>query len=72
MKLIPVDEKQADALTRNRNITWEGWDLLIWSPNPHGYTQQRGAYRHGRWGILTRVPVGTDGKWKVPARYVRP
>lgn len=70
MKLIPIDETQANELTRNRNIRWEGWDLLIWSPNPHAEMQVRGAFNDGRWGIMNRVTVGTDGKWRVPAKYV--
>lgn len=71
MKLVPLNETQADGLTRNRNISWDGWDLLIWSPNPHGFTNPRGAYRNGRWGMLNRIPVNAEGNWMVPVKYVR-
>lgn len=72
MQLIAIDEKQADNLTRQKNIWWEGWDLMIWFPNPHGFTKPYGAFRNGRWGMQNRIPVNTEGKWEVPARYVRP
>lgn len=72
MKLIALDEKQTDRLTRNRNISWNGWTLEIFSPNPHGFTNVKGVYRNGRWGMLNSIPVNSDGKWMVPAKYVRP
>lgn len=73
MKLVPIDEKSANSLVRQRNVWWEGWDLMFWSPDSSGraWTNRRAGFRHGRWGYLTRVPVNSEGKWEVPAKYVR-
>lgn len=53
------------------DVRWEGWDLVLWKPTHHGFTNRKGAFRNKRWGMETRITVGRDGTWKVPARNVK-
>ena len=45
------------------NATWNGHTLEIFKETPSGYTNPRGAFRNGRWGILTRIEPNENGRW---------
>lgn len=47
-----------------KNASWNGWELELFKPTPSGYSHQRGAFRNGTWGIVTRVAPDAQGKWK--------
>lgn len=51
-------------------IRWEGYDIVVFYPNPKGWTSPLGVYRDA-WGFEVRVPVGDDGKWQVSNKHVR-
>lgn len=53
------------------DIRWDGWDMLLWKPTHYGFTNKRGAFHNGRWGMETRIPVNGDGKWRVANKNVR-
>ena len=65
------------------DVWWDGWDMVFFSPNPKAvYVPNskdasnpqiiRGAaFRNGSYGYLTRVSVGSDGKWRVPNRNAK-
>lgn len=72
MNKTPIDEKQANNLVKRKNIWWDGWDLMFWYPSNNADLRKQGAFRNGKWGIQTRVPVNQEGKWEVLTRYVRP
>jgi hypothetical protein len=46
------------------NASWNGWNLELFKPNPSGYSNKRGAFRNGTWGILTTVSPDSQGKYK--------
>lgn len=50
---------------RTKRARWEGWDIVIFSPNEHGWNNVKGAFRNGRWGMEQRVTVNGDGNWIV-------
>lgn len=55
------------------NVRWDGWDIVFWKPTRHGWTNKNGAFdrKKERWGVESRVVVGTDGIWKVPNKNVK-
>lgn len=61
-----------DSRRRGVDVRWDGWTMVFWKPTHHGFTNVRGAYRNGRWGMESRVPVGDDGLWKVPGKNAKP
>jgi len=63
---------QADSLvSRLPSARWDGWDLVMFSPNRAAWTKQDGRFHDGSWGFETRVPVGNDGRYRVPLRFVK-
>ena len=54
--------KEAQA---GRDVYWDGWDIVIFEPNPAEWMRNTGAFRNGKWGKQTRVPVNSNGKWDI-------
>lgn len=59
-----------DLVAKNRFLRWEGWNIVTWKPNPRGYTDKRGQFRNGSWGIQYTYPLRSDGSWRIPDTYV--
>lgn len=53
----------------NRNLFWDGWDIVEWKPNRDALYKKNGMFRNGRWGVAKRFTPGSNG-WKVPVKYV--
>lgn len=73
---LTLDFKSAHKFVNDQrrmgsDIRWDGYDIVIWKPTHYGFTNKRGAFRNGRWGMETRVVVGNDGSWKVPFKSVK-
>jgi hypothetical protein len=73
MSQISLDYKSAHKYVREQrgrgtDVRWDGWDMVFWIPTRHGFTNKRGAFRNGRWGMESRVTVSNDGIWTVPAK----
>lgn len=43
------------------NAKWDGWNIEIFKPTPAGYSNRRGAFRNGTWGLLTCVAPDAKG-----------
>lgn len=79
MNTVVFDYDSAHRLVESppsrTDVRWENYDLVFFRPDPpekdYGRTNVRGAYRKGRWGLETRVPVDSDGTWKVPGKIVK-
>ena len=68
LKFRLLDLKQAERFVQTTpNTWWENYDLIIWSPNPSGYTRQNGRFHNGQWGTAKRVVVNRNGLWKIPS-----
>lgn len=84
--MFTVNHKSANKFVRTQNemgndVRWDGWSMVFFYPTPYGFDRAsktdktgvnvRGAFRGGRWGIETSVPVNDEGKWEIPPRSVR-
>lgn len=68
-----LDYDQAHTFVeRNKALGfyWDGWDIIKWTPNPNGYGQKNGMYRHDQWGFFVKIPCTDNGTWKVLSKYV--
>lgn len=71
MKLTSLDYDAAhDIVARNKFLSWDGWDIVTWRKDPRGYSDRRGKFINGSWGILFRYKVQRDGTWRIPSNYV--
>jgi hypothetical protein len=50
----------------NENAWWENYDLIIWKKNPGAWSKKNGKMYNGNWGTILRIPVSTEGTWRVP------
>lgn len=53
------------------DVRWENYDMVFWKPTHHGFTNKKGAYKNGRWGMESRVVVSSQGTWEVPSKNVK-
>lgn len=75
MNRIPVSHTEVDEFVKVQkskgiDVSWDGYTLVFFRKNPNGFTDRKGAFRGGRWGILTRVDCDSNGIWNVPVKSV--
>lgn len=74
MLTLNLSEAENFVHTQRRkgaDVRWEGWDIVFWNRTPHGFTNTKGAFRNGRWGMETRILVDDDGLWRIRNRNVK-
>jgi hypothetical protein len=74
--MLVLDHSAAHKFVRDQrrkgsDVRWDGWTMVFWQPTHHGFTNVKGAYRKGRWGMESRIEVAGDGFWRVPGRNVK-
>lgn len=57
-------------VNENRSLSWDGWNIVEFKPNPDAYFMEKGAFVNGKWGVKNVFPITEQG-WKVPKKYVR-
>lgn len=71
MKYVTLDYDAAHKVVNgNRFLKWRGWDIVTWRKDASGYTDRRGTFENGSWGIQFIYPLRSDGTWRVPLQYV--
>jgi hypothetical protein len=53
------------------DVRWDGWDMVFFTPTHYGFSNPKGAYRNGRWGMEYRVSADDNGIWKVNHKSVK-
>ena len=60
-------EQAEQYVSDNTAAFWDGWDMIIWRPNPNGFFKKNGMLRGGKWGTAVRVSPNSQGLYKVRA-----
>lgn len=76
MATLSLDFSGAHKFVREQrrfgsDVRWDNYDIVFWKPTHHGFTNKKGAYRNGRWGMESRVVVSEQGTWEVPNKNVK-
>jgi hypothetical protein len=66
---IEVLRKKANS--KNLDIYWNNYSLVVWNKNDGGFFSTSGAYRNNSWGIKKEFLVNEKGAWALPSRYVK-
>jgi hypothetical protein len=74
--VLHLNEKGADLLkmrasTSSLDIFWDNYDLVLWKKNNNGFTDKKGMFRKGTWGIATRLRMTQYGTWVLNKKYVK-
>jgi hypothetical protein len=54
----------------NHSLSWDGWNIIEFKPNPDAYFMQNGVFKNLKWGTINVFPITEQG-WDVPKRYAR-
>jgi hypothetical protein len=68
--LVTSLEKMEKIVKRNRELMWDGWDVIHFYPSEKARTSKFGARIKNRWCIHRRF-VPTEQGWDIPQKLVR-
>lgn len=68
MKPMFINHNKIDQFVEAQNdkgnhLSWDGWDVLAFRPDPRARVHRRGVYVDGQWGYQNRIKVTTKGCW---------
>ncbi len=74
--MLHLNEKGVDLLQKrlprsNLELFWDNYDLIFWKPDNIGFTDTKGMFRKGKWGIATRLKMTQHGTWILNKKYVK-
>jgi hypothetical protein len=67
--IIKSLEEMEKIVRNNKNLSWDGWDVVSLKWNPGAYTKPNGAYVRGKWYTKFVYPV-TETGWNIPDKIV--
>jgi hypothetical protein len=68
--LVTSLEQMEKIVKRNRELMWDGWDVIHFYPSEKARTSKFGARIKGRWCIYRRISITEQG-WDIPQKLVR-
>lgn len=68
--LINSLKKMEQIVSTNKNLEWDGWDVLSLQPANSAVTSPDGVRIAGRWYIQKRYSPDSSG-WSIPDKLVR-
>lgn len=68
MKQITSLEKMEKIVSRNKSLSWDGWNVVELIKNPGAIFKPNGARVKGVWYTKNIFIVDQDG-WRIPSKY---
>lgn len=70
--MIHIDslDTMEKIVKKNKNLFWQGWDVLYRYPNPVAWKQIDGVFVKGKWFTQKRFELTSKG-WDIPKKLVR-
>jgi hypothetical protein len=66
--LVKSLEKMEDIVSKNKSLSWDGWNVVELIKNPSAAYKNNGVRINKVWYIKNIFTVDHDG-WKVPNKY---
>jgi hypothetical protein len=66
--LVKSLEKMEDIVSKNKSLSWDGWNVVELIKNPSAVYKNNGVMINKVWYIKNIFTVDHDG-WKVPNKY---
>jgi hypothetical protein len=63
-------EKMETIVSKNNNLSWDGWDVVEMVRSDKAFTSKFGALKDNAWYLKKIFVVSRDG-WEIPDKYVR-
>jgi len=61
-------QKMESIVSKNKNLSWLGWDVVDRKKSESGRTSSSGVRVDGQWYLQRIYPVTRNG-WDIPNRY---
>lgn len=68
---LGVEVFMKKSKSKNLDLFWNNYSLVIWKKNNSGFTNKKGLFRKNEWGIAEEFAITNDGLWKLPTQYVK-
>lgn len=62
-------EKMETIVSRNRSLSWDGWNVVELIKNPGAMFKSNAARINGVWYIKNIFTINHDG-WSIPNKYM--
>lgn len=69
MKTIKSLEEMEVIVSKNKNLSWDGWNVVEMLRSDKAFTSKYGARKNGAWYLKKTFVVSRNG-WEVPDKYV--
>jgi hypothetical protein len=63
--LVTNLEQMEGIVDSNRDLFWDGWDVVKYKNNPSSQFHKSGAFRNGQWYSKSTFPL-TEKGWSIP------
>lgn len=63
-------EKMETIVSKNSNLSWDGWDVVEMIKSDKAFTSKYGALKNNAWHLKKIFVVSRNG-WEIPDKYVR-
>jgi hypothetical protein len=63
-------EKMEAIVSKNSNLSWDGWDVVEMTRSDKAFTSKHGALKNNAWHLKKIFVVSRTG-WEIPDKYVR-
>lgn len=68
--LISSLEKMESIVENNKDLSWNGWDVVQLQKSPSAWMKPEGVFRNGNWFIQKLFTLSESG-WEIPNKFVR-
>ena len=62
-------EKMEAIVSKNSNLSWDGWDVVEMIKSDKAFTSKYGALKNNSWHLKKIFVVSRNG-WEIPDKYV--
>jgi hypothetical protein len=69
MKTITSLKTMENIVTKNRQLSWDGWNVIETFPSDKAYSSKFGIYKNNKWQIKKEFIPSNKG-WEIPDKYV--
>ncbi len=68
--LISSIDKMELIVKKNKELKWDGWDVIHFYPSEKARTSKFGARINGKWCMVRRFVI-TEKGWEIPTKVMR-
>lgn len=68
--LITSLSKMEEIVESHPNLSWNGWDVVMYKKNDAAEFSANGCYKNGNWYNKYVYPIMEDG-WSIPEKIAR-